>query len=437
MTRSCLFLCHRLPYPPNKGDKIRSYALLRYLAKRGPVHLACFVDDRDDLQYLDKVRELAGGNCYFEPLGPIKKARRSLIALGTGKAITTACFGSKRLQRWVDQTLRNSAIDDVVVFGSAMAPYLLHGSVAPDRVLFDMVDIDSDKWRQYAVGARGVRKWLYTREARSLEVLECEAAASFGHTLLVSKFEANTFKNLAPKSAAKVGWLTNGVDLERFSFGNFRNPFGSDEIPIVMTGRMDYRPNYQGALWFASEVLPHILKLAPNARTYFVGSGPPPALRAITGPAITVTGAVADVRPYLQFAKAVIAPLRIARGVQNKVLEAMAMGKPVVATREATRSLAVEAGRHLWIENDPMRFAEAVLEALRGENREIVAQSARKYVEHNHNWTNLLKGIDIHLQALQLGRPQTPVDTDIFPPVTGADPDQPFEVKRGHISHVE
>jgi sugar transferase (PEP-CTERM/EpsH1 system associated) len=437
MTRSCLFLCHRLPYPPNKGDKIRSYALLRYLAKRGPVHLACFVDDRDDLQYLDKVRELAGGNCYFEPLGPIKKARRSLIALGTGRAITTACFGSGRLQRWVDQTLRNSAINDVIVFGSAMAPYLLHGPFAPDRVLFDMVDIDSDKWRQYAVGARGVRKWLYAREARLLEVLECEAATSFGYTLLVSKFEADTFKRLAPKTASKIGGLTNGVDLERFSSGNFRDPFGRDEIPIVMTGRMDYRPNYQGALWFASEVLPHILKSAPNARTYFVGSGPPPALRAIAGPAITVTGAVADVRPYLQFARAVIAPLRIARGVQNKVLEAMAMKKPVVATREATRSLAVEAGRHLWIENDPMRFAQAVLEALQGDNREIVARSARKYVEDNHNWTILLKGIDVQLRALQSGRSQSAGDADILAPVAGGDLDQPSEVTRGHISHVE
>jgi polysaccharide biosynthesis protein PslH len=406
MTRDSLFLCHRLPYPPNKGDKIRSYALLRHLAKRGPVHLACFVDDPDDLQHLDKVRELAGGNCYFETLGPAKKAWRSLAGLVTGKPLTTACFGSRHLQHWVDGTLRALAIDDVVVFGSAMAPYLLRGTVAADRVLFDMVDIDSDKWRQYATGSRGPIKWLYAREARKLEALECEAADAFGFTLLASNFEADTFKHIAPTSASKIGGLTNGVDLKRFSPGNFENPFSPDELPIVMTGRMDYRPNYQGAQWFAAEVLPQIVKTLPNARVYFVGSGPPPALRQIAGPNIVVTGVVPDVRPYLQFAHAVIAPLHIARGIQNKVLEAMAMAKPVVATQDATRSLGIRAGTHLWVENEPLRFAKAVMEALQGSGRETVAQNARSYVEDNHDWPRLLKDVDVHLEALRPSLPR-------------------------------
>jgi len=194
MTSSTLFLCHRLPYPPNKGDKIRSYALLRHLAKRGPVHLACFVDDAEDLKYLDKVRELAGGDCYFEPLGPAAKAWRSLVGLVTGKPLTTACFGSRRLQQWVDRTLRGRQIGNIVIFGSAMAPYMLNGPIATDRVLFDMVDIDSDKWRQYAAGSRGATRWLYAREGRKLEALECSAAKAFGFTLLASDFEADTFR---------------------------------------------------------------------------------------------------------------------------------------------------------------------------------------------------------------------------------------------------
>jgi sugar transferase (PEP-CTERM/EpsH1 system associated) len=406
MTRSTLFLCHRLPYPPNKGDKIRSYALLRHLAARGPVHLACFVDEAEDLQYLDKVRQLAGGDCYFERLGAGAKAWRSLTGLITGKPLTTACFGSKRLQAWVNLSLRNRPIDDVVVFGSAMAPYLLGAPIAPERVLFDMVDIDSDKWRQYAARSRGGLKWLYGREGEKLEALECVAADAFGHTLLASDFEADTFKAITPASAAKITGLTNGVDLERFSPGNFQNPFGKDELPIVMTGRMDYRPNYEGALWFAREVFPQVLKFIPNARVHFVGAGPPAELRQAAGPGIVVTGAVPDVRPYIQFAQAIVAPLHIARGVQNKVLEAMAMAKPVVATHDATRSLGVTAGHHLWVEKDPRRFANAVVEALQGPDRDSVARNGRKYVEVHHSWAGLMQDFEHHLELLRRPDPR-------------------------------
>ena len=404
MTRSSLFLCHRLPFPPNKGDKIRSYALLRHLAQRGPVHLACFVDEAEDLQYLDKVRELAGGRCYFERLGAGAKTWRSLMGLLTGKPLTTACFGSTRLQAWVDQSLRSLPMDDVVVFGSAMAPYLLEAPIPADRVLFDMVDIDSDKWRQYAARSRGAVKWLYGREHEKLEALECVAADAFGHTLLVSDFEANTFKAIAPASAAKITGLTNGVDLEQFSRGNFENPFSKDEIPIVMTGRMDYRPNYEGALWFAREVFPQVLKFIPNARVHFVGAGPPAELRQAARSGVVVTGAVPDVRPYIQFAQAIIAPLHIARGVQNKVLEAMAMAKPVVATHDATRSLGVKAGHHLWVENEPRRFANAVVEALQGPDRDKLARNARDYVEVHHSWAGLMKNFERHLELLQPAR---------------------------------
>jgi len=400
MMRESLLLCHRLPYPPNKGDKIRSHALLCHLATRGPVHLACFVDEECDFQYLEDVRKLAGGECYFEPLGKGAKARRSLMGLAAGGPLTTACFGSARLQAWVDRILRERPIADLLIFSSAMAPYLLKAAVAPSRVLFDMVDIDSDKWRQYAARTHGVLKWLYGREAQKLQSLECEAAKAFGCTLLASDFEAETFRRIAPASAFKtLGW-TNGVDLEKFSPAALENPFSPDELAIVMTGRMDYRPNHEGAIWFAREVFPHVAKILPQAKAYFVGGGPPASLKAIAGKAICVTGQVADVRPYLQFAHAVIAPLHIARGVQNKVLEAMAMAKPVVATNDATRSLDVEAGMHLWVANEPEKFARAVVEALQGPERDRIARNGRKYVEDRHNWPNLLEEIDRHLEGL-------------------------------------
>ncbi len=230
--------------------------------------------------------------------------------------------------------------------------------------------------------------------------LEKEAAKRFGATLLVSPFEAETFRQLAPESADKIGSLNNGVDLALFSPGDFASPFPPGERPIVMTGRMDYRPNADGALWFAREVAPRIFAQLPQAHVYFVGSSPPAALRKISSPQMTVTGAVNDVRPYLQAAEAIVAPLLIARGVQNKVLEGMAMKKPVVATHEATRALAVRSGVHLWIENDAQRFANAVVGAIQSPARETVMKNARTYVEQSHNWANIFSELDLVLARL-------------------------------------
>jgi glycosyltransferase involved in cell wall biosynthesis len=206
---------------------------------------------------------------------------------------------------------------------------------------------------------------------------------------------------LAPESAAKIIALSNGVDLRFFSPGAFRNPFAPNEVAIVMTGRMDYRPNYEGAIWFVEKVAPLIFDRLSLARVYFVGSHPPAVLRRLSGPKVSVTGSVADVRPYLQHAAAVVAPLQLARGVQNKVLEAMAMAKPVVATHEATRALDVESGRHLWIENDPARFAAAVINAIEGPERATVQSNARTFVENHHGWEKIFLELDKHLEQLR------------------------------------
>jgi len=401
MSSTSLFLCHRLPFPPNKGDKIRSFALLKHLAKLGPVSVGCFVDDPLDMRYVDDVRALAGGDCRFIALSATAKWNRAALALASGQPITTSYFGNKALMRWVLDIAENKPIDNWVVFGSAMAPYLMCQPCNGSRVLFDMVDVDSDKWRQYAAASSGVLKWVFTREANSLEALERKAAAHFGMTLLVSPFEARTFQSLAPESKDKITSLANGVDLEFFTSGRFSNPFRDDERAIVMTGRMDYRPNYEGAIWFSEKVAPSIFAQLPAAKVYFVGSNPPSSLRRVVGPRVSVTGSVDDVRPYLQYAAAVVAPLQMARGLQNKVLEAMAMAKPIVATREATRALDVKNGTHLWIENEPERFAAAVVKAVEGPDRAAVMRNARTFVEHNHSWERILSDFDKHLEQLK------------------------------------
>jgi sugar transferase (PEP-CTERM/EpsH1 system associated) len=396
-----LYLSHRIPYPPNKGDKIRSYALLKHLAEHHRVHLACFIDDASDLVHAETVRGMVRGECLFVPLPSSTKWIRAGLALASGKAITEACFGGTAIKTWMKTIVDKYSIDCSVVFSSAVAPYILDGSIFdPARAILDMVDVDSDKWLQYATESRGMMRWIYRREASKLLRLERAAVDKFGATLLSSPYEAETFSELAPDHKSRIFSLSNGVDLEQFTSKNFQNPFSPVNDAIVMTGRMDYRPNADGAKWFACEVMPYITWSFPEARFYAVGANPTASLRACSGRNIVVTGQVDDIRPYIQHAAAIVAPLKIARGIQNKVLEAMAMGKPVIATPQATRSLAVTSGTELWIENEPRQFAAAVTHALRGADRLRVAHHGRKYVETHHNWRRNLSVLDELLAKL-------------------------------------
>lgn len=393
-----LFLCHRIPFPPNKGDKIRSWHMLTHLAKEHTVHLGAFVDDPADMCHAEAIRHIIGGECLLVPLGAAARIRMAR-ALARGTPLSVSYFASGRLRRWVDQIFQKHDIDRAVVFSTAMAPYLLaRRDFDPKRVIFDMVDVDSDKWRQYADSAAGLSVWIYRREMRTLLALERKAAFAFGATLLVSPHETETFARLAPECAGRLYSVVNGVDLKFFApDGTHANPFGANEIPLVMTGMMDYRPNAEGAIWFARSVLPLIRVARPEVCFYVVGARPTGSVRSLAAPDVVVTGKVDDVRPYLAHAGAVVAPLKLARGLQNKVLEGMAMARPVVATSAAARALDVSSGTELWIADEPEEFAQAIIGAL--EERPEVAAKARRYVEHNHDWDRNLRALDCLLTA--------------------------------------
>ncbi len=396
-----LFLSHRIPFPPNKGEKIRAHAVISHLAQNHTVHVGAFVDDPADLAYTDALRSLAGGECYLPELNPKLVYPMGLAALFRGGPITTSYFGSKGMEAWVSQLLAKRRIDCAYVFSSAMAPYLMHRrEFDPGKVVLDLVDVDSDKWQQYAQASHGPKRWLYNREARTLLKLERDAAAHFGATLLVSPYEAQTFERLAPESVGRIHAVANGVDFAHFSDAHaFANPFPKGEIPLVMTGAMDYRPNVEGAVWFAKSVMPLITARLPGSRFYIVGSNPARALSAGAFPNVTITGRVPDVRPYIAHAAASVAPLHIARGVQNKVLEAMALEKPVVATTAASRALDIEPGRDFWLADDPVSFANAVVSAAMGPERTGIAANGRRYVEKRHDWASNLADLDALLET--------------------------------------
>ena len=401
MAADLLFLCQRMPYPPDKGDKIRAHALISRLARTRRVHLACPVDDPADMAHADHMRRLAGGECIFVPSPKSRAIARAAWSALLGRPLSQGYFHHPILARWIGGLLEKRTITQGVAYGSAMAPYLLRQPLlSPARCVLDMVDVDSDKWAQYVPTRRLPARWLYAWEARRLASLERRAALRFGATTLVSSHEAATLAAMVPEAAAKIRGVPNGVDLHYFDPQlRFARPFPEDVQAIVMTGLMDYWPNRQGAEWFAGQVLPLIARKLPRARFYVVGANPPPGFLARM-PNVLVTGRVPDVRPFTAHAAVVVAPLQIARGVQNKVLEALAMRRPVVATRAATRALDVAHGRELLIADDAQSFAQAVEWAFHPALGETLGANGGAYVQEHHDWDRALAPFDEILESL-------------------------------------
>lgn len=398
--RELLFLAHRIPYPPDKGDKIRSFHLLQRLARRYRVHLGAFIDDKRDWSHVEQVKKMCAETC-FVALHATRAKLRSLAALATGGPLTLPYFRSARMARWVDDMLRSRRIDLALVFSSAMAQYVERA--APDRVrrVLDFVDLDSDKWRQYSERKRGPARWLYRREAETLFEVERRYAAAFDASLFVSEAEARLFTAQAPEAAARVCVVENGVDTEYFSPQRvYPNPYPADEAVVVFTGAMDYWANVDAVAWFAREVFPRVLSNFPQARFYIVGTRPTRAVRDLAQlPGIRVTGAVPDTRPYLAHARAAVAPLRIARGVQNKVLEAMAMARPVVASRQAADGIRPCAELLEWSTDAPEAAARLLLKLLREPAPAALGVALRAHVSRHYSWHENLARVEAILEG--------------------------------------
>ena len=392
-----LFLAHRLPYPPNKGDKVRSYHLLRHLAERHQVHLGTFVDDPDDLQHLSVVRGWCAG-LHAQTLQPRRAKLASLRGLASGEALTECYYRSAPMARWVADTVARAHIDAAVVFSSSMAQYALAHPAVP--MLVDFVDVDSAKWADYAPQHRWPMSWLYAREGRLLLACERRVAALAQHSFFATDKEAALFRSLAPEAANGVEGMDNGVDATFFSPAADRaTPFAAGETPLVFTGAMDYWPNVDAVTWFATEVLPRLREVHPQLRLHIVGRSPTAAVRALSSDAVAVTGTVPDVRPYLQHAAVVVAPLRLARGIQNKILEAMAMGRPVVAAETCVSAMHVVPGQDALPAREAEDYKREVLALLAEPARAAaIGAAGRRCVLGAYSWAAHLQTLDRHLQ---------------------------------------
>jgi len=378
-----LFLTQRIPYPPNKGDKIRSWRILQHLARRYHVHLGGLYDAPEDARHIPFLETVCASVCCV-PLHPALARARSLKALMRGEALTLGYFADQRLQRWVDEAIRVHAPSQIFVYCSAVAPYVMNHRGG--RRIIDFVDVDSEKWRQYAASRSWPASAVYAREHRRLLAFERRVAAAFDGTLLASSAEAALFRQLAPESADRVHAMPNGIDTAFFRpDGDYPNPFPRAAPVVVFTGAMDYWPNIQAATWFAREAMPLIRRRWPHLEFWIVGANPAPGVRRLGGDGIVVTGRVDDIRPYLAHAAAVVAPLSIARGVLNKVLEAMAMAKPMVATPEACAGIEVAQGKAVLVARTAAEFADRLHAILDGEHKQLGAL-ARQCVLARHCW---------------------------------------------------
>jgi sugar transferase (PEP-CTERM/EpsH1 system associated) len=316
-----------------------------------------------------------------------------------GEPLSVALFEDAAMRKWVDRTVREHPVSGILAFSGQMAPYALP-HVAGRRSVMDFVDLDSDKWAQYARSGGGIRGRLYAREARTLLAFEKTVASRFEASLFVSEDEARLFRERAGPEAGRVLALSNGVDTDFFNpHADFpRQPVEPHDLagPVVtFVGALDYKPNVDAALWFAAEVWPLIRQAQPPARFFVVGSKPVAAVTALAQqPGIVVTGRVADVRPYVAAAGAVVAPLRIARGIQNKVLEAMAMARPVVASPQAAEGIDAQHAAHLLVAADASGQAAAIVSLLADRNSaEQLGTAARRRMEQRYRWSATLAGL--------------------------------------------
>lgn len=394
-----LFLCQRLPYPPDKGEKIRYFHFLRHLARTWDVYLGCFIDDPTDWERVEELRPMVRD---MRTVGQDPRLAKLLCTRGvaTGDPLSVTYFKSRRLSEWVDRVLTTVKPDMALIGSSSMGQYMLDlpAERRPPCVVTDFVDVDSEKWGAYAKKAALPMRLVYEREQRTLLRYDRELGAISDAALFVTRAEVGLFGGLAPEIAGRLVPVENGVDAGYFHPANAgTSPHGQGTAPVyVFTGHMDYWPNIDAVTYFAQDVLPLIRRTLPEARFCIVGARPTPDVQALGQlPGVTVTGRVPDVRPYVAHATACVAPLRIARGMQNKVLEAMACARPVIVSREALEGIDCVPGRDLLLGPDAATLAEGCVAVAQDRGRaNSLGAAARELVLARYSWESKMATLD-------------------------------------------
>lgn len=395
-----LFLTQRIPYPPIKGEKIRPLQILKYLSRCFDIYLGSLIDEEADWQHVDTVRAFCR-DAYFARLNPKRAKFSCLRGFASKEPLSVTWFRDSGLARWIDGVLNDVRPDVIFICSSNMAPYILDHHYRAQVCIVDLADVDSEKWRALADTAQGPMRWVYRREYRLVADLERRIAQECHASTFASEAEAQLFRNLVPQHASKVYGVSSGVRHDYFDPTQpLPSPYGKAKPVFVFTGTMDYRPNIDAVVWFAHEILPLIRSSFSDAQFYIVGSNPATSVQRLAKlDGVKVTGRVPDVRPYVLHATAAVAPLRIARGIQNKVLEAMALAKPVIVTPAALAGIEAEPGRELVLAVDAEEFAAAACRLAAGGEAHEIGAAARHVILSNYTWDDRLRSFDALLPA--------------------------------------
>jgi polysaccharide biosynthesis protein PslH len=415
-----LYLAHRIPYPPNKGDKIRTFNEIRYLSQDHTIDLVCLADNIDDLSY-KKDLETYCERVFVSFLHTTLAKLNGIFSLIAGKAISVGYFYKRDVQQTIDNLLEETRYDAIICFSSPMAEYIyrsrffkkkrLDSTERETCLIMDFCDVDSDKWLQYSHASKFPMNLVYRLENKRLFEYEKKVNNDFDFSVFTTNKEIELFLAMYSKAKNLIS-ISNGVDYRYFSpdgetvadsiqekiisikdVNNKNAEIGEKGPVLLFTGAMDYYANVEGVSWFHDEIFPLIKRKLPESKFLIVGSNPHPAVKKLgENNGVIVTGFVNDIRPYYQMADICIIPLRLARGVQNKVLEAMSMGKPVVVTSKAIEGIMAVSGDQVFVKDTPASFAEAVFQLFKDNSlRNSMGMHARKFILDNYDWEANIK----------------------------------------------
>jgi len=382
-----LFVCHRLPYPPKRGGKIRPFNIISHLSRRHEVTVCSIARSAEEEAEGQGLRQ----HCARLVVGRVSdalQAARMVARLPTPTPSSMGWFYSRDLAHRIDEMLANERFDLVFVHCSSVAQYVLNARGIP-RIL-DFGDMDSQKWLEYVGYKPFPLKAGYWLEGTKLEREERRLARRFDLCTVTTRAEWETLEGY--DTGTRSDWFPNGVDSAFFA------PDGSDydADQACFVGRMDYYPNQECMFEFCAKTWPLIRERRPSMKLAIVGADPSPTVRRLGAlPGVTVTGSVPDVRPYVRKSALMVAPLNIARGTQNKILEGMALGVPVVSSSVAAGGVDAIAGQHLVVADAPRNVADAVLRiAADPEERGRLAKSGRERMLSHHAWPESMKRLD-------------------------------------------
>jgi polysaccharide biosynthesis protein PslH len=384
-----LFLAHRIPYPPDKGEKIRAYHELRFLSARHSIDLFCFADSAAEAEQKQNIEGLCRG-VYVETRRFPTVAAGAARSFLRGEPLSCGCFFSRRFRTEIHRAIATESYDVIFVYCSSMAQYIPRPLPAP--LVADFVDVDSAKWAQYARRTRFPLSWVFAREAGKLARYEEEWARSSYATIVTTPREAAL---LPGGNLLRVEIIGNGVEIPSSSAKELPAEIRALQPYVLFVGTMDYLPNVDAVEYFANDILPRVRQGHPELRFVVAGRDPARRVRKLAQrPGVIVTGAVPRVDAYLSGSTAVVAPFRIAQGIQNKVLEALAAGKPVVSTSGPAGAIGARRGETLLVADSPQEFADALISLLEDPALPHRFEKGPDFVRRNFDWQKNLDQLE-------------------------------------------